>query len=457
MAMAAPSRGSSGLQPGAAAPGGARPGGTPLLNQHLPPKVGQGALFIIFIVCALLFYNVTGLVVTLCYHTYPLIALSLVVLIMLFSLIPAFLPLVYPVPSFNGLYSFIERRLVPGTAARSVDEACIKKANRRVLQKIFSDLAACGFFFTCLGVLNYMYLYQHFGAVMMPDRTSYIGVDPRSTSQLWADGGTLEFIEGSRVDATRAVAYQPMGESATYCVAPVLFQSPTPVSRVEYWAVGVDCCKTANVFNCDDSAKHDARSGYIIPLLRYVDNIFLRAPPIRKWDRFQEAVKIAEKKYGFTTTEWATFLRWRRDPKSLEAELTNGRALTCLFQELAILLLALSIAGYCAIAKSPRLYGQYLEEAVALGPRPPPQAGNLRGGGPAGKQGIDATTRRGGIVLSHEWRSGPTSPGATQFIPPGGTMMPASTFGRPPNTDASLVSRSPGTGGRFARQSIQRG
>jgi len=414
------------------------------------PDVAPGLLFLVFLVASLLFYNFVGLMITLFYHHQPLIALTLVFWLAVTSLTPACFPLVFPIPTFNAIFTLIESKLIGGTRsgnnvtiATTLHPGCIKKANRRILHVIFSDLAAVCFSFVFLGLVNNLYLYQHYGSLMSPDRTSYVDVDPRTAAQLWADAGKIEFREGSRVDGSRALAYLPIGEPSTYCVAPVFYQSAEPTANVEYWAVGVDCCKSGNVFACEDSYQPDARSAYVVPNYRYMDSILFRAPAIRKHERFLEAIQIAERKFGLTSATSPLLLRWLRNPDVVDDELSASRTLTSVLQELAVIFLAVTIAGYCGLVKAQKRYEDFLDEDRGWWPggKSKPETR-----GDANPPGADPSRMGSGLD-------------ATKMVEPGSAVQQGAA-GRPPSTNAALfpgVAGSPGParagGGRAARQS----
>ncbi|CAD7970344.1 unnamed protein product [Amoebophrya sp. A120] len=407
----------------------------------LKADVAPGTLFLLFLVASLVYYNLVGLIISLGYYDEPIVALILVALVTGSALLPAFFPVVFPLPALNGVFTLIENRLVPGRQNLGIDPQCLKKANRRLLHVVFTDLAASSFLFCAVGLVNHLSLYQRFGSIMMPDRTSYVDVDPRTASQLWADAGKLQFREGSRVDGSRAIAYQPIGEPSTYCVAPVQFQSVEPTAKVEYWAVGVDCCKSANVFSCEDSSLFDAKSAYVLQPFHYMDNILFRAPPIRKYDRFLEAVKMSELKFGLTSSDTPLLLRWKKDPDEIENELASARTFTNIMQEVMVIVLALAVACYCAMAKAPRIYQDFLDEDYIFWP-----GGSKK---PKSSTALDATMMQGaGGQLDATLLNNRSSIGA----------------GRPPGTDASLFTgrqtggNSPNapparpSGGRAARQ-----
>lgn len=105
------------------------------------------------------------------------------------------------------------------------------------------------------------------------EMASYINIDPdMDKGQTYMDAGTVYFKEGSRVDASHAIAFH---NGLTYCVAPILRNStrqnalqlvngytPPTSGTVDFWAVGTDCCgEKGDTFMCGDIISGLARSG----------------------------------------------------------------------------------------------------------------------------------------------------------------------------------------------------
>merc|ERR1719421_489473 len=78
-----------------------------------------------------------------------------------------------------------------------------------------------------------------------------------------ADASVLEFWNPKTetttglVDGTRVIGFS---DQNLYCVAPILSkkQANASVIRVEFWAVGVDCCTRRGSFVCDDAGEAGA-------------------------------------------------------------------------------------------------------------------------------------------------------------------------------------------------------
>mmetsp|Transcript_142885 Transcript_142885/g.398077 ORF Transcript_142885/g.398077 Transcript_142885/m.398077 type:complete len:467 (+) Transcript_142885:186-1586(+) len=139
-------------------------------------------------------------------------------------------------------------------------------------------------------------------------------------------------VGGTYVDSDRSAGYK---DEHFYCVAPVL----SPVSaegtliRVNYWAIGVDCCQLSGSFLCDDSRRYD--SGYGIVLLEEGYPC-----PGCNAEKFASAVRKAESTHGLVSAPGAIFVRWVRSP--------TVAVLGILWQ--ALLFIALSgLIAFCVI------------------------------------------------------------------------------------------------------------
>lgn len=106
---------------------------------------------------------------------------------------------------------------------------------------------------------------------------SYINIDPSTDrGQTYMDGGEVYFSQGSRVEASKAIAFQ---EDEIYCVAPIVGQTMDggadgaasltgndlkmpPSGTVDFWAVGINCCDPSGLnFKCGESGNRLARAG----------------------------------------------------------------------------------------------------------------------------------------------------------------------------------------------------
>jgi hypothetical protein len=149
--------------------------------------------------------------------------------------------------------------------------------------------------------INYYYTFR--------GMATYVNINPSLDSgKSFADAGEVYFKEGSRVDTTRAVAFQ---NSDLFCVAPIVLQvldeegnvqeAEEPKHGQDWWAVGTNCCNPSGEgFTCGESTSTLARSG-----MRLLDSFDL---PYYRFAAHQWAAKYHVK------SENPLFFHWVSDP-----------------------------------------------------------------------------------------------------------------------------------------------
>merc|ERR1719160_747011 len=146
-------------------------------------------------------------------------------------------------------------------------------------------------------------------------RTSH-NVLPSQPPESHADAVSLTFADGTVIDDTKAVGLKMVeGGPHTYCVAPIL--DDTQAERVEYWAIGVDCCEGVLSFNCGDAANPLNTQGLVVPDITNSGDILWSsfekylAPPLGRRDLFTQAIKMAEATHGVTSATTPMMLEWK--------------------------------------------------------------------------------------------------------------------------------------------------
>lgn len=121
--------------------------------------------------------------------------------------------------------------------------------------------------------------------------------------------GSSSTVAGTSVDPTRSASYK---DGSRYCVAPVL--SPDSISggliRVNYWAIGIDCCQNVGSFYCDDSRSYAGAYGVVA-----LDGGF--PCPTCNNEQFRKAVEKAEAAHGLVSTSGALFVQYVSDPHAV--------------------------------------------------------------------------------------------------------------------------------------------
>mmetsp|Transcript_101834 Transcript_101834/g.296930 ORF Transcript_101834/g.296930 Transcript_101834/m.296930 type:complete len:464 (+) Transcript_101834:181-1572(+) len=139
--------------------------------------------------------------------------------------------------------------------------------------------------------------------------TSAAGLIDSAIIGFW-DDGAKRTIQGTYVDNFRSAGYK---DDHFYCVAPIL--SPETAdgtfARVNFWAVGIDCCQLTGSFYCDDSRK--ASAGYGVVML---DEGF-PCPDCHE-HKFRAAIQKAEALHGLVSVPNAVLVRWVQNPMATE-------------------------------------------------------------------------------------------------------------------------------------------
>merc|ERR1719401_2010058 len=117
-------------------------------------------------------------------------------------------------------------------------------------------------------------------------------------------------IKHSAVDYMRSAGFK---DGHYYCVAPVLNpeMAASSLTKVNYWAIGIDCCSELGSFSCDASRSYNG--GYGITVL---DEGY-PCPGCSK-DRFRAAIAKAEAMHGLLSAPGALYIRWVSDVPALE-------------------------------------------------------------------------------------------------------------------------------------------
>lgn len=133
----------------------------------------------------------------------------------------------------------------------------------------------------------------------------YTNLLPSEPADSHKDAGKIFFSDDAKVDTSKAVGFK---DGPVYCVAPVL--DDVPIAKVQYWAVGQDCCSQRADFNCDDSWSPKAHSGVVI----LESNEWL--PSHR--DKYMQGVKLAEATFDIISAKDPVFVRWVAEPETVQ-------------------------------------------------------------------------------------------------------------------------------------------
>lgn len=189
---------------------------------------------------------------------------------------------------------------------------------------------------------------------------TYTNVLPAEPAASHVDAGKIYFSPDSKVDITRAVGFQAQG--GVYCVAPIL--DDTEIARVNFWAVGRDCCKARASFNCDEAWNKDAHAGAVV-----MDS---GAPQVsfNQMDFYMKAVKEAQALYDLSSADQPIFVRWVVDPSFMQTEFWNKGWWECIYWIIAYACVSLvlgTIFQYCSAYRARAQQKKLMYEEATTG------------------------------------------------------------------------------------------
>lgn len=189
------------------------------------------------------------------------------------------------------------------------------------------------FFSTILGYWSY-HTYMAF-YWSYKSSGEYTNLMPSEPAVAHADAGKLIFSDFTRIDTTRAAGYK---DGTVYCAAPIL--DDTPISKVEYWAVGTNCCSQRADFNCDDSWNPKAKSGMVV----LESNPWLP----NNHGQYMNAVRLAESTFQILSAKEPIFVRWVAEPEVVQDDFYRS-GIGFLLAEIFIYLLVSVIFGIMSL------------------------------------------------------------------------------------------------------------
>lgn len=162
----------------------------------------------------------------------------------------------------------------------------------------------------------------HVSLSMLPDywpynhKRHYTNVAPDEPAGAHSDAAALVFMDGTKPDGSRSIAYERWGTK--WCVAPISVDasSSTDLSistDVQYWAVGKDCCTGHQGFTCGASQNPKAHSGLVMTGLNEMDSKIGSLLSASGMIYYDEAVLMATAKYDLTTPDDHMFVHFVAD------------------------------------------------------------------------------------------------------------------------------------------------
>jgi len=153
-----------------------------------------------------------------------------------------------------------------------------------------------------IGTLLGLFFYDQYAIFPKFYRNSaiYANVVPTQPSAAVADAGKIVFTHDSTVDTNHSVGFITE-QGSTYCAAPI--RDNNPMTRVEFWAVGIDCCGELGDFTCDSAGNPDAHAGIVV----FDNNGFFTSS---RHDYYDKARLKAEAQWSLLSRPSPLYVRW---------------------------------------------------------------------------------------------------------------------------------------------------
>lgn len=153
-----------------------------------------------------------------------------------------------------------------------------------------------------LGAVVGLYIYDE-AAIFPPmyaNTRKYTNVVPSQNAQSVGDAGQIVFSAETFVDTSKAAGL--VKEDGTkYCVAPI--RDNSGLERVQFWAVGVNCCGSTASFSCDDVGVSGAQAGVVV----FENNQYFMES---RFERYKEARRKAEAAWSLSSVTNPLYVRW---------------------------------------------------------------------------------------------------------------------------------------------------
>mmetsp|Transcript_6386 Transcript_6386/g.15431 ORF Transcript_6386/g.15431 Transcript_6386/m.15431 type:complete len:310 (+) Transcript_6386:132-1061(+) len=160
-----------------------------------------------------------------------------------------------------------------------------------------------------LGSFVGLYLYDSYAIFpyFYSNSRVYTNVSPTESAAAVGDGGKLVFSAESYVDVDSGVSYNAENGNV-YCVAPI--HDNAQIDRVQFWAAGINCCKTAvgenATFQCDSAHDNSAHGGIVV----FDNNGYFEEA---RYKYYQRARDKAEATYSLNSVTRPLYVRWVKD------------------------------------------------------------------------------------------------------------------------------------------------
>eukprot|EP00916_Digyalum_oweni_P012606 GHVL01020819.1.p1 GENE.GHVL01020819.1~~GHVL01020819.1.p1 ORF type:complete len:315 (+),score=38.23 GHVL01020819.1:164-1108(+) len=168
---------------------------------------------------------------------------------------------------------------------------------------------------------------------------SYTNVLPTEPSERFSDAAKLVFNNSARIDSARAVGYRA---GKMYCAAPIM--DSTDMTKVQFWAVGMDCCDESGSFNCDSAADANSYSGVVITSSMLHNRSFL--DDSTNYDLYRKTIQKSEASNDLLSSSHPTLVRWVKNPDAFITSFWTWGLGICLICAAVYMIISILITGF---------------------------------------------------------------------------------------------------------------
>lgn len=202
----------------------------------------------------------------------------------------------------------------------------------------------------CVGFYNHytnMIYYYAYG-----DMRKYTNVGGSERASQFSDAGMISFTSTTQVDVEDAVGYRSReNDGVVYCVAPV--RDATPGHKINFWAVGKNCCDMRKNFRCDE-----AGTGANQALVLLTPEVLVS--PSMEWvleglqdrEQYEKAIVLQEAEFEDVTATDHVFIRWTKDAGKLKDHYRELGIHTIIVSTLLYFAISLAVAIFTEKAPS---------------------------------------------------------------------------------------------------------
>jgi len=131
----------------------------------------------------------------------------------------------------------------------------------------------------------------------------YTNVVPAQPAAAVSDAGKIVFSTESYVAVSQSISYI-REDGLKYCVAPI--RDGSGITRLEFWAAGIECCGQAGEFWCDATRDASAHAGIVV----FDNNGWFTDS---RYKYYEKARMKAQAQYALASVTEPIYVRWVKE------------------------------------------------------------------------------------------------------------------------------------------------